>query len=133
MFNGKWLRRGFQPAALPKAEAAMKRRVLLTAALVAAGAPHAQTIRFDADPVGLSPAGWTCGITGSGKPRWTVEVDAGAPSPPNVLVQSGSGAFPWCVRADTAIADGFVEVKFKPIKGREDRAGGLVWRWKNGN
>ena len=33
----------------------------------------------------------------------------------------------------TALDDGFVEVKFKPISGREDQAGGLVWRWKDGN
>jgi hypothetical protein len=26
-----------------------------------------------------------------------------------------------------------VEVRFKPIAGREDQAGGLVWRWKDGN
>ena len=25
------------------------------------------------------------------------------------------------------------EVKFKPISGKEDQAGGLVWRWKDGN
>ena len=29
--------------------------------------------------------------------------------------------------------DGFVEVKFKPISGGEDQAGGLVWRWKDGD
>jgi hypothetical protein len=32
-----------------------------------------------------------------------------------------------------SIADGFVEVEFKPIAGREDQAGGVVWRWKDGN
>jgi hypothetical protein len=32
-----------------------------------------------------------------------------------------------------AIADGFVEVRFKPIAGREDQAGGVVWRWKDGD
>jgi len=26
-----------------------------------------------------------------------------------------------------------VEVKFKPISGKEDQAGGLVWRWKDGD
>ena len=31
------------------------------------------------------------------------------------------------------MANGFVEVKFKPISGREDQAGGIVWRWKNGD
>ena len=26
-----------------------------------------------------------------------------------------------------------MEVKFKPLSGREDEAGGVVWRWKDGN
>ena len=33
---------------------------------------------------------------------WTVEADPGAPSAPNVLMQSGAGDFPWCVRKGTA-------------------------------
>jgi len=28
------------------------------------------------------------------------------------------------------LKDGFVEVKFKPIAGKEDQAGGVVWRLK---
>jgi len=71
-------------------------------------------------------------LTGRGTPRWTVEGDPGAPSAPNVLMQAGSGDFPWCVRTATSILDGFVEVKVKPIRGREDQAGGVVWRWKDG-
>ena len=31
------------------------------------------------------------------------------------------------------IADGFVEVKFKPLAGREDQAGGVLWRFKDAN
>ena len=38
-----------------------------------------------------------------------------------------------CLKDDTSIKDGFVEVKFKPISGREDQAGGLVWRAKDAN
>lgn len=30
------------------------------------------------------------------------------------------------------MADGSVEVKFKPVSGKEDQAGGVVWRWKDG-
>ena len=93
----------------------------------------AQTASFDSDAVGAPPAGWTCGSTGGGAPRWSVMADPGAPSKPNVLMQSGSGAFPWCVRDGTALADGFVEVKFKPVSGRKDQAGGVVWRWKDGD
>jgi hypothetical protein len=62
-----------------------------------------------------------------------VEADASAPSRPNVLKQSGTAAFPWCVKNEVAIADGFVEVKLKPMQGREDQAGGVVWRWKDGD
>ena len=93
----------------------------------------AQTVDFDADAVGAAPSGWTCGVTGVGSPRWTVAVEPGAPSGTNVLRQSGSGTFPWCVRSGTSLSDGFVEVKFKPLTGREDQAGGLVWRWKDGD
>src|SRR6185436_2882399 len=57
----------------------------------------------------------------------------GAPSAPNVLKQSGIGDFPWCVRKDASFADGYVETRFRPLSGREDQAGGLVWRWKDGN
>jgi hypothetical protein len=49
------------------------------------------------------------------------------------LKQSGQGTFPWCAKKDVALVDGFVEVKFKPISGSEDRAGGIVWRAKDAN
>jgi hypothetical protein len=91
----------------------------------------AGTDTFDTAQSGAPPAGWTCGVTGSGTPHWSIEADASAPTPPNVLKQSGSGTFPWCVRNRVAITDGFAEVKFKPISGHEDQAGGLVWRWKD--
>jgi ornithine cyclodeaminase/alanine dehydrogenase-like protein (mu-crystallin family) len=88
---------------------------------------------FDQAEIGSMPTGWECGLTGRGTPRWTVEADSSAPSAPQVLQQSGSGTFPWCVKKGVSIADGFVEVKFKALRGREDQAGGLVWRWKDGD
>jgi hypothetical protein len=91
-----------------------------------------QVINFDSSPIGALPDGWKGGVTGAGTARWSIERDATAPSAPNVLKQSGRGAFPWCVK-DAAIADGFVEVKMKPVSGREDQAGGVVWRWKDGD
>ena len=93
----------------------------------------AQTDNFDEEKPGEAPAGWICGVTGSGKPCWAVEGDSSAPSAPNVLRQGGSGTFPWCVKKSTSLADGFVEVKFKPEAGNEDQAGGIVWRWKDGD
>jgi hypothetical protein len=98
-----------------------------------AGAALAETANFDTAAVGSLPAGWTAGVTGKGASRWTIEADATAPSPPNVLKQSGRGDFPWCVLRDAQLADGFVEVKFKPLSGKEDQAGGVVWRWKDGD
>ena len=76
---------------------------------------------------------WVCGVTGRGSPRWSVERDPTAPSGEPVLKQSGSGTFPWCVAPKVARADGFVEVRFKPVAGKEDQAGGVVWRWKDGD
>src|SRR2546427_7172655 len=93
--------------------------------------PVGATISFDQDTTGTVPAGWHAGVTGRGSPKWSVEADATAPSKPNVLRQSGSGTYPWCVKQDASFADGYVEVKFKPISGKEDQAGGLVWRWKD--
>src|SRR5206468_297556 len=64
--------------------------------------------------------------------RWTVESDPAAPGG-KVLRQSGSATFSWCVRGDAKLADGFVETTFKALAGREDQAGGVVWRWKDGD
>jgi hypothetical protein len=93
----------------------------------------AQTLNFDRDAPGALPPGWQQGVTGKGKPQWSVRPDASAPSKPNVLQQSGSGTFPWCVLPAASIENGYVEVKFKALSGSEDQAGGLVWRWKDGD
>ena len=104
---------------------------LSLAMMLSASAAFAGGENFDAGKPGTLPEGWTCGVTGKGSPIWKVEADATAPSQPNVLKQSGSGTFPWCVNQSARITDGFVEVKFKPIAGREDQAGGLIWRFKD--
>jgi hypothetical protein len=95
------------------------------------GLPEA--VGFDQDPAGAPPVGWVCGATGRGLPKWIVEPDSTAPSKPNVLKQSGQAPFPWCTRREVFVSDGYVEVKFKPLEGREDRAGGVVWRFKDGD
>ena len=93
----------------------------------------ADAVNFDTLPVGAAPPGWTATKTGTGDAKWTVEKDDTAPSKPNVLKQSGHATYPVCIKDDTNLKDGFVEVKFKPISGREDQAGGLVWRAKDAN
>jgi hypothetical protein len=111
----------------------MKKTVVAMGGLLAAGAALGQTIGFDTETPGSLPAGWEQGVTGRGAPRWQVRQDPSAPSQPNVLQQSGSGTFPWCVLRAGSLEDGYVEVKFKSLTGKEDQAGGVVWRWKNGD
>ena len=111
----------------------MKQVLVTLLASLFTSAVLADTSGFDQDPTGAPPAGWTCGVTGRGSPKWAVETDPTAPSKPNVLRQSGKGTYPWCAKKDVAITDGFVEVKFKPMQGSEDRAAGLMWRFKDGD
>jgi hypothetical protein len=111
----------------------MRGIIMVALTVFSATAALAETDNFDQEKPGTVPAGWSCGVTGKGNPLWAVAADASAPSAPNVLRQAGSGTFPWCVKKGASVSDGFVEVKFKPEKGREDQAGGLVWRWKNGD
>jgi hypothetical protein len=111
----------------------MKTMLLFPILLAALPSISGATTTFDSDTVGQPPAGWTCGRTGTGNPHWTIETDTSAPSQPNVLKQAGKADFPWCVKNDASASDGVVEVKFKPISGKEDQAGGLVWRWKDAN
>ena len=111
----------------------MKGANMVALTVLAASAAFAETDNFDKYPRGAEPEGWTCGVTGRGTPKWAVDADPSAPSAPHVLRQGGSGTFPWCVKKAVSIADGFVEVRFKPERGQEDQAGGLVWRWKNGD
>ena len=103
-----------------------------TTAIFASGA-MAETVNFDNLKTDAPPPGWTATKTGSGEPKWTVEKDETAPSKPNVLKQSGQATYPVCIKDDTNLKDGFVEVKFKPISGKEDQAGGVIWRAKDSN
>jgi 3-keto-disaccharide hydrolase len=106
---------------------------LLFLSMCLIGDAMAETINFDSLSPGALPPEWACGVTGSGGSRWLVEADASAPSKPNVVKQSGVGDFPWCALKSASLADGYVEVKFKALSGRGDQAGGVMWRWKDGN
>jgi hypothetical protein len=66
--------------------------------------------------------GWQSGGTGRGKARWEV-------TEPQV-VYAGGADFGWAVKGPT-IQDGFVEVRFRPVDGQTDQAGGVVWRWQD--
>jgi hypothetical protein len=88
-------------------------------------------VGFDDQKAGGVPDGWTATLTGKGKSVWTVEKDDTAPSAPMVLKQSGTASFPLCVKNDTSLKNGYVEVKFKPLTGKVDQAAGIVWRYRD--
>ncbi|HAF02373.1 MAG TPA: hypothetical protein DCO65_06010 [Spartobacteria bacterium] len=111
-------------------------KALLFASLAStavAALSSADTVNFDNFKTGAAPPGWTATQTGSGSAKWSVEKDDSAPSKPNVLKQSGEATFPVCIKNDSNLKDGFVEVKFKPIAGKEDQAGGVIWRVRDAN
>ena len=112
----------------------MKTLFLASLAFTAiAASSSADTVTFDNFKTGATPLGWTATQTGSGSAKWSVEKDDSAPSKPNVLKQSGQATFPVCIKNDTNLKDGFVEVKFKPVAGKEDQAGGVIWRVQDAN
>jgi hypothetical protein len=72
--------------------------------------------------------GWTT-VAG----QWAVEDMAGAPSGGKVLVQRATAnEFNVIVAPPGSYADVEVSMKFKPISGREDASGGIVFRFADG-
>jgi hypothetical protein len=103
---------------------------------VFASTGFAQILTFDKDELGKSPAGFSTSLTGKGVPGiWIVANDEKAPSMPNVLAQTDMDntgyRFPVCVYDMFTGKDVDLSVKFKPVKGGEDQAAGLVWRYKD--
>lgn len=107
----------------------MKTAVLFLA--LAASALAQSKVTFDEAP--SLPAGWKTGITGTGTAKWEVVRDDNAASGSSVLKQSGEATYCWAAKTDAKIKDGFAEVKFKPLSGKEDQAGGLVFRFQDAN
>ena len=99
--------------------------------LVVSWAVAETTVGFDQEA--SLPADWRTGVTGRGTEKWEVIEDRTAPSGRRVLRQSGEGTFCWAAKVDEKIKNGFAEVKLKPIAGKEDQAGGLIWRFQDAN
>jgi hypothetical protein len=82
--------------------------------------------RVDFETKGIE--GWTT-VDG----QWAVEDMAGAPSGKRVLVQRATGnAFNVIVAPFVPYSDVDVSMRFKPISGREDASGGIVFRFRDG-
>jgi hypothetical protein len=110
----------------------MKLSILFFIAAVSSIA-SAESETFDRLKIGTLSSPWIAGVTGKGEVSCEVIWASDAPSKPNVLRQSKEGTFPYCVKKDVNIENGFIEVRFKSVSGSEDQAGGLVWRFKDGN
>lgn len=113
------------------------RGIFLT--LLVLGGPtmaDAQTrFTFDQDPVDAAPSGFTFTVTAKAAPgKWVVLQDTD-PGHGRVLAQtdaSGRGSrFPMAIAQAVTTADVDVSVQLKPMRGSEDQAGGLVWRYQD--
>jgi hypothetical protein len=109
----------------------MTTRLVLLTALIPISVGAANTlVTFEGS--GPLPKEWQSGITGQGAARWEIVADETAPSPPKVLRQSGEATYCWAVQQAASLRNGFAEVKIKPVSGKEDQAGGLVFRFRDG-
>jgi hypothetical protein len=90
-------------------------------------------IDFSDDAVGHSPTGFEFGYTAkAGTPgKWVVEAEGGNKYLAQVDADNTRSRFPLAVVSELAAADIDLSVRFKPVSGRVDQAGGLVWRFQN--
>ena len=84
------------------------------------------------------PAGWKVEGTHQSGPTatWKVVADSSAPGGANVLAltspnHESESTFNLCWTNQTRFENGAIDVSMKPISGREDQGGGLIWRVKD--
>jgi hypothetical protein len=95
-----------------------------------------KVITFDSFAVGTTPPGWTVPVAnGRTPPKWEVRQDTTAPTQPYVLAQVSKDPtddrFPLVLLDGVSLRDGDISVRLKPVSGREDQGGGLVWRYRD--
>jgi hypothetical protein len=90
-------------------------------------------VTFDRDIVGRTPPGWTVAKTC----RWEIVSDRFAVTPPYVFAQVSAqpadGHTSLAIFDGMSLRDGDISVRVKPISGRKDQGGGLVWRYRDDN
>ncbi|MBI1852769.1 MAG: hypothetical protein HYR85_20705 [Planctomycetes bacterium] len=91
---------------------------------------------FDDLDAGKAPKGFSFGRTGDGPPGTWVVRDA-ADGKGRVLAQTSDDAtddrFPVAVADAPVLADVSLSVRFRPVSGKVDQAGGLVFRYTDPN
>lgn len=112
----------------------MTRRILALLALLGAFImpTSAETIRFTGETAGAPPANFEFGRTGGGGPgRWAVVRDDKADGGFAVEQQSQDPTdlrFPLAIYQPLSAKNVDVQVRFKPLAGKIDRAGGIAVR-----
>ena len=101
-------------------------------------ASSGKVFNFDTCPIGRTPPGWTIAMTDHGAaPQWEVVRDRSAPTQPYVLAQtshdSNTSRCPLAIFEGMSVQNGDVSVRLKPVAGQADRAGGVVWRYRDAN
>ena len=114
----------------------MKRIALIIVLTTPLG--FADTINFEKEPTGSVPSGWSVAMTHTGGPlRWEIRRDDSAPTPPNVLAQVSddrtSARYPLAIYQGVDVQNGELSVRLKPMSGKVDASGGLVWRYQDEN
>jgi len=111
----------------------MKFAILVSFGLLASSG---KIVNFDSGQVGRAPSGWTFEIANRGAARWEIRKDQTAPTGPYVLAEvsnaAGSGC-PLAIYNALSLRDGDVSVRIKAVSGREDQAGGVLFRYRDPN
>jgi len=95
-----------------------------------------QVFNFEKCKAGVLPQGWETAMTGKGTPgKWVVTLEKTKTDENKVLAQTSMKNygyhFDMAVKKDSDFKDLTLTVKFKAIKGNEDRGGGPVWRYQD--
>jgi hypothetical protein len=115
-------------------ERPMSQRIFLAVALAIATAlpARAEMITFAKSPAGVAPAEFDFARTGSGGPgKWVVVDDAtaeGGRAIEQASTEKTDYRFPLAIYRPLSAKDVDVSVRFKPIGGAVDRAGGIAVR-----
>ena len=91
---------------------------------------------FEDARAGKVPGGWSVAQTGDGaKSAWKVTEDNSAKSGKQVLAQLGAygkkGLINLCVCDESNAKDVEAAIAMKAVKGKINRGGGLIWRYKD--
>jgi hypothetical protein len=97
--------------------------------------PHVE-IDFEGSESDRLRAGFTTALTGEGAAgSWKVVEDETAPRGGKALAQvsddPAKGRFPLCVYQGLTAKDVAVSVKLRPMSGKVDQAGGIIWRYRD--